>query len=282
MAIQHRFMLFPEFRKKALTLSYDDGVIYDKRLLEIMSANGVKGTFNINSGNFATKEGSRRMTVEEAVKLYTSYDCEVACHGVKHLSLGNVPSPIAVADVINDKINLENLFGKVIRGMAYANGHHDDNSVEILEKCGIAYSRTCISTEAFDVPTDWLRLPATCHHKNPRLMQLIDAFLEDKEYNYFWTNANLPKLFYLWGHSYEFNDNDNWEIIENFCKKVGNREDVWYATNIEIYDYVKAYENLKFSANGKMVYNPSALDVYLNWYGEKVLAKAGQTTILPE
>ena len=283
MANKHKFMLFPGFRKKALTLSYDDGVIFDERLLEIMSANGVKGTFNINSGLFATKEGSRRMTEKQAFDLYTKHGCEVACHGVKHLSLACVPCELAVADVINDRINLENLFGKPIRGMAYANGSYDDSVVEILQKCGIEYCRTCITTEAFDVPTDWLRLPTTCHHKNPRLMELADEFLQDKTYPYYWTNANAPKLFYLWGHSYEFNDANNWEIIEEFCKKVGNREDVWYATNIEIYDYVKAYENLKFSANGKSVFNPSAVDVCINYMGRgEVLAKAGETTKLPE
>lgn len=33
----YKFLRFPNFRNKALTLSYDDGVIHDKRLLEIMS-----------------------------------------------------------------------------------------------------------------------------------------------------------------------------------------------------------------------------------------------------
>ena len=114
-------------------------------------------------------------------------------------------------------------------------------------------------------------------------MELAEEFLEDRTYPYYWTNANAPKLFYLWGHSYEFNDSNNWEIIEEFCKKVGNREDVWYATNIEIYDYVKAYENLKFSANGKSVYNPSAVDVCINYMGRgEVLVKAGETAKLPE
>ena len=166
------------------------------------------------------------MTLEQAVELYNAHDCEVACHGVEHLSLSLVPSEIAVADVINDRINLENIFGKVVRGMAYANGHYDDNSVDILKKCGIAYSRTCITTEKFDLPTDWLRLPTNCHHKNPKLMELLDEFLQDKEVNCYLANYNMPKLFYLWGHSYEFNNDNNWEVIEEFCQRAGGREDV--------------------------------------------------------
>lgn len=280
--MSYRFLLFPNFRKKALTLSYDDGVKQDKRLLEIMSANGIKGTFNINSGKFALEEGALRLTEKTAKELYEKYGVEVACHGVKHLSLNLVPSPEAVADVINDRINLENIFGKVIRGMAYANGHYDDNAVEILKQCGIAYCRTCITTEKFNIPTDWLRLPTTCHHKNPRLMELLDAFLKDDKNSYFWSNSNNPKLFYLWGHSYEFDNDDNWKVIEKFCEKAGKRDDVWYATNIEIYDYVTAYDRLEFSANGKFVKNPSCIDVCLDWYGKEVVAKAGQTTIIED
>ncbi|MBQ8802474.1 MAG: polysaccharide deacetylase, partial [Tyzzerella sp.] len=43
---------------------------------------------------------------------------------------------------------------------------------------------------------------------------------------------------------------------------IGNREEIWYATNIEVYDYVQAYNQLVFSANGKKVYNPTAYDIY--------------------
>lgn len=274
----YRFLSFPNFKTKALTLSYDDGVKQDARLIEIMSKNGIKGTFNINSGKFAKEEGSLRMTEKTALELYSKYQMEVACHGVDHLSLAEVPCAMATADVINDRINLEKIFGKVIRGMAYANGSYNDNVCQILKNCGIAYSRTVISTEAFDIPTDWLRLPATCHHNNPRLMELLDKFLDDKKSSYFWSNK--PKLFYLWGHSYEFDNNDNWSVIEEFCKKAGNRDDVWYATNIEIYDYVKGYERLEFSASGDMVYNPNSFDIYLDWFGKNVIAKSMETTAL--
>lgn len=47
------FMRFPEGRKKAVTLSYDDGVEQDMRLVEVMEKYGLKGTFNLNSGLFA-------------------------------------------------------------------------------------------------------------------------------------------------------------------------------------------------------------------------------------
>ena len=269
----YSFLRFPNFRLRALTLSYDDGVVYDKRLIEIMNKNGLKGTFNINSGFYGF---ARHLSREEAVALYKNSGHEVAVHGVKHLSLAEVDKSVVAWDVLADRRDHEQTYGTTVRGMAYANGSYSDEVVEVLKTCGIVYSRTVISTEKFDIPTDWLRLPATCHHKNPRLMELVDEFLDETPARHYWYER--PRLFYLWGHSYEFNDNDNWEIIENFAEKIGNRENVWYATNIEIYDYVKAYESLVFSVDLTRVKNPSAQDVWLCVHGKNVLAKAGEET----
>jgi len=34
------------------------------------------------------------------------------------------------------------------------------------------------------------------------------------------------KLMYVWGHSYEFDNNNNWNVIEDFCKLMGGRDDI--------------------------------------------------------
>ena len=163
--------------------------------------------------------------------------------------------------------------------MAYANGSYNDEVVKALECCGIEYSRTTVSTEKFDMPTDWLRLPATCHHRNPRLMELAHQFVEIPENEgYFWRNK--PRLFYLWGHSYEFDRDNNWEILDELCEYVGGREDIWYATNGEIYEYQKAYKSLRYTADESVVHNPTATDIYLLVGEKKVTVRAGETARL--
>ena len=268
------FLRFPGFKDKALTLSYDDGTIYDRKLIDIMNKNGLKGTFNLNSGFFAEKEGGFRLTKSEALKLYKKSGHEVSLHGAKHLSLAEVDSALATNDVLSDRKYLEETFGVPVQGMAYANGSYNDRVVQILKNCGVRYARTTETTERFDIPTDWLRLPATCHHNHPDLMGLAKKFLEENS-SYYWSKRQ--KLFYLWGHSYEFNNNDNWQVIEEFAAYVGGRDDVWYATNGEICDYVEAYDRLRFGANGDFVYNPSAISVYLNYYDKQYVVPAGGT-----
>lgn len=271
---------FPGGKAKAFTMSYDDGVQQDVRLIEIMRKNGVKGTFNIGAGLFAEEgtvypEGQvhRRMTLNECLKAYEGDDIEVAVHGYTHPWLESLPSPAAVMEIIDDRKGLEDAFGGIIRGMAYPFGTYSDTVVEILRLCGIAYSRTVESHHNFNLPKDWLRMGATCHHKDPRLMELADGFLNGKV-------SRDPWLFYLWGHAYEFEGADNWHVIEQFLEKIGNRDDVWYATNIEIYDYVKASEQLIFSADGSIAFNPAAKDVWMEIDGRIMLFPAGETVRL--
>ena len=268
----YSYMRFPGGRSKAVTLSYDDGTGTDRKLIEIMSKNGLKGTFNVNSGYFGSQPGGGKLTASEALELYTSTGNEMAVHGYKHLNLTELDSAVATNDVLKDRIELEKLSGAPVRGMAYAYGSYNDSVVEILRICGIVYSRTVVSTERFDIPNDWLRLPATCHHNNPRLMELAKQFIEAPN--------GQPRLFYLWGHSSEFNTNDNWHVIEEFASYVGNRDDVWYATNMEIYNYVKAYDALQFAADGSFVYNPGVQDVCINYMGKECTVCPGKVVSL--
>lgn len=275
------FMRFPEGKKKALTLSYDDGVESDIGLIEIMKQNGLLGTFNINSGVFAA-EGtvypkgtiSRRMSRSQIISAYKDSGMEVAVHSFTHPYLEHLPTSLCNYEIMRDRLELEEMFGGIIRGMAYPFGTFSDGVIEVLKSCGIAYARTTVSTEKFDLPRDVYRLNPTCHHNNPRLGELTDKFLASEF-------KKIPGLFYLWGHSYEFDRDNNWNVIEEFARRVGGHADIWYATNIDIIDYTEAYKSLIFSADGKCVYNPTATTVWLEAEGvayriasgEKIVAK---------
>lgn len=273
----HTFLLFPEFKSKTLTLSYDDGTTTDETLARIADAYGIRCTFNICSGYLA-KGDERHLTAARAAALYGKDGTEAAVHGTEHMSLTSLPDGMVAREIVHDKETLEKLFGRIVRGMAYANGKYDGRVAQIARQCGIRYARTTVSTHAFDLPSDWLQWHPTCHHNDPQLFALADEFLRDTPSSYFW--GNKPKLFYLWGHSVEYEHDKNWDVLEMFCKKTGGRDDVYYATNGELCDYVAAYCALQTSADGKIVHNPTCTDVYLNYFGNNVCLKAGQTRTL--
>ena len=218
------------------------------------------------------------MTASECLALYKNSGHEVAVHGHTHPFLEQLPQSGVVYEIIKDREELERMFGCIIKGMAYPYGTFSDEVVEALRACGISYSRTTVSTEKFNIPTDWLRMPATCHHNNPRLMELAEKFAAIDG-----TKLTEPKLFYLWGHSYEFEDKDNWDVIEKFSEYMGGRDDVWYATNIEIYDYVTAYKSLVYSADGYRIYNPTLITLWIDVDGKmQYKIASGETVIVEE
>ncbi len=271
------FYRFPNGLRKALTLSYDDGVEQDVRLMEILDKHGIRCTFNLNSGCWAPEGVTypagtihRRMSKSQVEKVYANPNHEVAAHCLTHASLTELsPSEIA-HEVLADRENLEAMFGGIIRGLAYPFGTYSDTVVETLKATGTAYARTVVSTNDFSIPNNWLLLHPTCHHNAPNLPALCERFLND-------TVPFGSRLFYLWGHSYEFESDNNWQVIEAFCEKMGRRDDIWYATNIEIVDYVNACRAIRASADGKTLHNPTAITVWADIDGKRVCIGAGET-----
>lgn len=259
------FMRFPGGRFKALTLSYDDGPEADIQMIAIMKQHGLKGSFNLNSGivppegtpSRLGKKRHRRLTYSESLALYKDSGMEIAIHGLTHAYLNIAPDHQCIFEIMQDRLNLEKDFGCMVRGMAhpYEDGTH--RVANLAKACGIVYARTGKCKETFDLPKteDWMHLFATSHHSNPRLMELTRDFVEQ-------TVRFSSLLFSLIGHSWEFGAQDNWHIIDEFAAFVGGRDDIWYATTIEIYDYMNAFDQLIFSADMCTVYNPTNTTIY--------------------
>ena len=269
-------MRLKDGKTKVLTLSYDDGVVQDIRLSEILNRHGIKCTFNINSGMYLAEEKEReafrgRLKRSEALALYADSGHEVAVHAYTHPFLERLDSTEIIYEITEDRRDIESTYGTIARGMAYPYGTYNASVIDVLKHCGIVYSRTVKSTEKFGFPENWLELHPTCHHNNPRLMELAKRFVEVP------SKYGNAEMFYLWGHSFEFDTNDNWDVIERFAEYAGGHEHIWYATNIEIYDYVKAYEALQTSYDKRTVHNPSAIDVWFEHRGKMYCVKAGET-----
>ena len=275
----NKYLLFPKGKRKALTLSYDDGVDTDIYMIELMEKYGIKFTFNLNSGIFNSEEAVRkegqnhfRLSKSKAKDVYSHPLCEVATHTYTHPKLYNLSNSELMGEILHDRCELERMFGGVIRGHAYPFGHYNDEIVDTWKKAGIVYARTVESHHTFKLPHDWLRWGATCHHNDDRFMELTDKFVNEEV-----GVCEDGWLFYLWGHTYEFRRDYNWNVIEEFFKEVSHNEDIWYATNLEAFEYVTAWQSLVYSTNGESVYNPTAIDVWLRVNEETVHVPSGKT-----
>ena len=277
----NEFLRFPGGKAKCLTLSYDDCVEQDAQLCDLMERYGIAGTFNINSGSY-TEEGHvfepdrihRRMTRSAATALYSRSPLfEVATHSYTHPFLQNLAPIHMTYQIFTDRKDIEQQYGCICRGHAYPFGTYSQQVMDCLRACGIVYARTTQSTEKFTLPEDFLQWHPTCHHDNPRLMELAQNFLDAPSHR-------QPRLFYLWGHSFEFEEEHNWHVIEEFFQKVSGNEDIWYATNIQIYDYMQAFRQLVWNMEGDRIHNPTATDLWVRLGVQTYCIKAGETLTL--
>lgn len=221
-------------KKKAVTFSYDDGIVYDKQLVEVLNKYGIKCTFNLNSGVMSwanswvnTGVEIHRMNAKDLPKLYEGH--EIAVHCLTHADLTKCDDDTVRNEIMLDKDNLERIFNCKIEGMAYPYGTYNDHVVEILKECKIKYARTTETTEGASKPENLLRLKAACHHKNPRVMDIIKEFIDMDE-----NEIKEPQMLYIWGHSYEFEIDNNWDLLEEICSTLAGRDDIFYGTNSQV------------------------------------------------
>ncbi len=262
-----RFNLYPGGKTHAVTLSYDDGVIEDRRLVEILNRHGLKGTFHLNS---ATLDRDINLKREEIAALYRNH--EVSAHSVSHPHLDALPREEFATEILEDRRALERLVGYPVRGMSYPFGTYSESIVETLPSLGIEYARTVESHGRFHVPDNLLLWHPTCHHGQD-LAAKTDAFFSE-------TRTLRLRLLYVWGHSYEFARKDNWDVIEQFGDRVAKEERAWCATNIEIADYLRALRQLRVNVDGTHVQNLSHLPLWITWNNEPHEIPAGALVVL--
>lgn len=283
--MRYRFLRFPGGKTRAFTMSYDDGVRQDIRLSEICNRYGVKCTFNINSGMIHPEPGHHRLSADEIREHLLGRGHEIAVHGFMHRAPGAQRPIDAIQDVLNDRLCLEKEFGGIIRGMAYPDsgitkihpGTNYETIRQILQDLGIVYSRSLAGdNDRFLLPEDWYNWIPTAHHDNPHVLEYAEKFAA-YDYQQLYVTSRYPRLFYLWGHSYEFDNNDNWDRIEAILQIISNKEDIWYPTNIQLWEYVHAFDSLVYSADGSVVYNPTLIEVWIYGDGKLYSVKPGQT-----
>ena len=227
-------------KNKAITFSYDDGVTQDIRLAELFLKYGMKCTFNLNSEFFGreyslVRNGKtishNKINAEDVRQIYAGH--EIAVHTLTHPRLPDIEDDREIIrQVEEDRINLSELAGYEIVGMAYPGGgiNNDDRCAKLIrENTGVKYARALETNGSFDIQKNLFRFRGTCYHHDEwdKMFELGEKFLSLK--------ADKLQIFYIWGHSYEFDIfPERWELFEEFLKMMCGKEDIFYGTNKEI------------------------------------------------
>lgn len=225
-------------KKKAITFSYDDGVTQDIRLIELFNKYGLKATFNLNSellgivGDNFVREGKTvsfaRSKAEDIKSIYDGH--EVAAHTLTHPFLPDIlDDNEVIRQVEEDRLNLSELVGYEVVGMAYPGGGMNNNDPVaklIRENTGVKYARTTQTNFNFTLQENLYRFQGTIYHHQQwdKLFETAERFLNAEE-----------GIFYIWGHAYEFDIfPERWQQFEEFCQMISGKADTFYGTNKEV------------------------------------------------
>jgi len=271
MKIPHRVEVtqFPGGKRIAVTTSFDDCVVHDRRVVRAFNEWRLKGTFNLNSG-FIGRPG--HIEAAEVAELYRGH--EVAVHTISHPSLPALNDVQIVDEVLGDRRALEDLVGYPVRGLAYPFGTYNDRVIAVLRQLGIVYARTVENSACCFPAREPLAWQTTAHQFHTTPAPVPQRFAE------LHANPHATGLFFIWGHTYEFEN--RWEDLEKIFKPLAGKPDVWYCTNIELFDYEAARQCLVIAANRASAFNPSALPVTISVAGKLLDVPAGKTILLGE
>lgn len=260
-------LTYPGWKLKALSFSYDDGNIADRRLVGIFNKYGMKGTFHIPSA-WLKKKPAKRVTEKEIMPLYVSCGHEISGHGANHLSMAKLKKEKLQQEIEEEIREWKRITNKKILGYAYPYGSCSNTVIAQMRKRGLLYGRTVGKRNDFKLPVNFMRWAAQGHHTH-NIARLGDNFLAYK--------AQKMSILLIWGHSYEFPKANNWHVMENFCKKMSGKKDIFYAAMGEIASYVIACRDLKISSDRKKVTNLSGKKIYYIKDGKNHILENGKS-----
>ena len=239
--------------KKYFTLSFDDGLEQDKRVIRLMKQYGLKGTFNLNAGLFGARgevkgigtfsfqdcpEGVKHkwpfsyVPKDEVLQVYEGM--EIATHGFRHESLGAVSEDEMRASVDADKAGLEGLFGAPVVGHAYAQGSTSPAVQAYLKERGYRYARAVFPSGGYEFPENPLNFRPSTSIILKDAMKLVERFKREEL-------QDRDLLLYLWAHSYEMDyekGNASWDALERLFEAIAGRSDIVYCTNSEAFSHI--------------------------------------------
>lgn len=268
--------IYPEGKKKCLIFSYDDDLADNLEIADLFRKYGMHATFNFNGSALLEDgapqpDGRPRLYKSQVAAL--SQEFEVACHGYVHPPYGYMDPAQCTDDLIRDRQTLEEILHRPVRGFALPSGVYSEQTLQALRACGMVYSRTIECTDGFELPQNFLEWHPTTKHDNfDRLFSLGEAYLKGS-----WRLNTFLSCMLIYGHSYELADPARRQRFEEFLQMMAGREDIWYASCMELYNYIKALGSLIMTVDGSCVINPSLTDVWVTVNGKPQCVEAGET-----
>lgn len=213
-----------------LTTSWDDGHPLDMRVAELLAKYNLSGTFYIPF------ENSRTVMTSSAIRDLADR-FEVGAHTVHHVDLTEVSAEIAESEILQSKSRLEDLTGRSCEAFCFPKGHFGSNHVRMVQRAGFRCARTVelLSIDSPRLVSGVHLIPTTAQAnshsflayarnsvKRSAFRNLARFALYARTVNWVELSRRLLRLaaaqggvFHLWGHSWEIEENQQWQQLED-------------------------------------------------------------------
>lgn len=265
-------LLYPQGKRKAFNITYDDGILQDIRFVEMLNKYGIKGTFNLNSKlmeeefEWTHRCGMtiKRLSPDVAVELYKGH--EVASHTLTHPNLADLTEEQIMHELLEDKKKLEEWFGCEVAGFGTPFDYYDELAEKCVRRCGFKYARNSELSNSYSPWEDCYRWRAGTYHVMPGFKDFVEGFFK--------TDEELA-LCQIVGHSYDLDTHQMWELLEEIVKRVAEDEQILSMTHGEIVEYLKAMQIAELTDQG--IENGSEQELWFEIDGTIISVKPGQT-----
>tara|TARA_B100001167_G_scaffold190808_1_gene158578 strand:+ start:1794 stop:2519 length:726 start_codon:yes stop_codon:yes gene_type:complete len=236
-------------KKTIITTSWDDGHPLDLKLGKLLKENSIKGTFYTPITNWANES----LNLDEIEKL--SNDFEIGGHTYNHAILTLIPEQRMNLELLDSKTILEKKTNREIISFCYPLGQYNDNIKKHVKDAGYLGART---SKIFKTSySDSFEFHPTIHTTNRNFLSKGKGVLENighssslvfkgKIFKH-WSEIAKESLkhvlenggiWHLWGHSWEIEQNGDWEILAdilNFVKQNGKNYGAEFLNNGDIF-----------------------------------------------
>ena len=245
-----------------ITTSWDDGSVYDRKIVDLLKKYSIRGTFYIpKEFNYQPKDGEIIIRVPdgELKTLYAGF--EIGAHSLTHAYFNDISGEQIKEEVRGSKKYLEDLTRRPVNMFCYPGGRYNEIAIEEVKKSGFVGART---TEIFKFNVENPFLMPTTINCYPfpfgsggakaksrtflrnislalNLSLPVGSFLSWKNLaKFLFDKAQSEKgVFHLWGHSWEIEKNNMWKDLEDVLEYISNKDDAKYLINSEIIDFLK-------------------------------------------
>ena len=211
---------------------WDDGVIDDTRLTELLRTHRAKASFNLNPGfhgvtrsqpwRYKESKEVSRLARDELTSVYDGFT--IANQTVTHPWPLKIPLAKWRNEVCDGRSQLQDIFQQPVSGFAHPFGQYDKATAYVLREAGHTYARTCENATPCHAAADSLCHPTDSHFKAPDFWQRYET-----------AKAVGATVFYFWGHSYECITEADWGAFEQKLIQFNTDPDAQWAELPEVF-----------------------------------------------